>query len=83
MSRRHPSIEDLELKRKHIKAEAAVKSKKHPEGRDVLPFDLILKAHKYRHDLNPCALETCALRNASAEDLITKLALADVPPPAA
>jgi hypothetical protein len=82
MSKRHPTLKDLEIKRAHIKAEAAVKSKAHPEGRDVMPFDLILKCRKIRHDFNPCARENCALRNANVDDLITQLALADAPPPA-
>jgi hypothetical protein len=77
MSRRHPSLEDLEKKRKNIANERAKKSKANPEGRDALPFDLILKGRKYRHDFNPCAREHCALRNASADDIITLLAMND------
>ena len=77
MSRRHPTLQDLKVKRQNIKTETAKKSKGHPEGRDVMPFDSILKARKIRHDFNLCASKDCALHNASVDDLITKLALAD------
>ena len=83
MSRRHPTLKDLEVKRQNIKTEAAKKSKGHPEGRDVMPIDAILKARKIRHDFNLCASKDCALHNASVDDLITKLALADAPAPPA
>lgn len=64
MSRKHPSLEELDQKRINITAF----EKAHPFSRQP-SFGAIVKARKYRHDFHPCTRKECAMRNTTAEQL--------------
>lgn len=64
MSRKHPTLEEVELKHKHLMAERA-------KGRPQPLIEDILVSRQHRHQVSPvkCTQKNCVFRNATAEEL--------------
>lgn len=71
MSRKHPSIQDLQIKADNIASE----TKKRGGFNNNHPFGAVVDNLRYQHSFVPCVRLECALHNATAEDIHRQAAL--------